>query len=103
MTEQGRNDATGGTNGAHDNPTRQEIIDGVATAMTRLRAAIDELRGEVEANAQTEWVRAKPELRSTIADLEGMVEALAQRAKSALASIDARLDPKEEQEEDRPS
>jgi len=82
----------GDANGHHDSTTRQEIIDSVTAAMQRLRGAIAELRGEVEANAQTEWVRAKPELRSTIADLEAMVETLAQRAKSALSGLDARLD-----------
>ena len=71
--------------------TREEVFDNLTAATSRLRAAVDRLRDEVEANAQDEWVRTKPELRQTIADLEAMVEALAQRAKGALGDLGSRL------------
>lgn len=85
-------DRTQGTNGGGEGPSRQEIADHLAAAMARLRAAVDGMRDEVEANAQAEWVRAKPELRSTVNELEEKVDALAERAKAALADLGARID-----------
>jgi hypothetical protein len=80
-----------GATGGADQETR-EVVDNLGAAMARLRAALDRLRHEVEANAQAEWVRTKPELRQTIAELEAMVDALAQRAKTALGDLGSRLD-----------
>jgi len=97
--EQGES-AGSGSGGADGDSARQEAVDNLTAAMARLRGAIDRLRQEVEANAQAEWVRAKPELRSTIGELEGMVDALSQRAKAALAGLGSRLN--EERGEDKP-
>jgi hypothetical protein len=87
-------DATGGGG----EKARDQVIDNLAAAMERLRAAIERLGEEVEANAHTEWVRAKPELKSTVTDLQRMVDVLAERAKSALGELGSRLDgpPKKE-------
>lgn len=71
---------------------RDEIIDDLAAAMNRLRAAIEKVGEEIEANAHTEWDRAKPELRSTLSDLQRMVDVLAERAKTALGEMGSRLD-----------
>lgn len=81
--------------------SRQEVIDNVTAAMARLRGAIERLREEVEANAQAEWVKAKPEIRHTIGELEGMVDALARRAKTTLTDIGSRLDDAPEAGEPR--
>jgi outer membrane murein-binding lipoprotein Lpp len=89
-TAAGSQDAAG--SGRAGGSAGQEVIDDLGAAMARLRAAIDRLREEVEANAQTEWVRAKPELHSTIADLQAMVDTLAQRVKSALGDLGTRLE-----------
>lgn len=80
------------TNGGSGEPTREQIIDNLAAAMERLRAAVTRLGEEVEANAHSEWVRAKPELKSTVSDLQRMVDVLAERAKAALGELGARLD-----------
>ena len=71
---------------------RQEVVDNIAAAMARLRAAVDRLKEEVEANAHAEWVRTKPELRQTVVELQTMIDALAQRARGALGEVGARLD-----------
>jgi outer membrane murein-binding lipoprotein Lpp len=73
-------------------PTREEVVDNLAASMTRLRGAVDQLRGEVEINAQSEWVRAKPELRSILNDLESKVDTLSQRAKEALGDLGSKID-----------
>jgi hypothetical protein len=88
-------EASGGSGGEK---ARDQVIDNLAAAMERLRAALQRLGDEVEANAQAEWVRAKPELRGTVTDLQRMVDALAERAKAALGELGSRLDgpPKQE-------
>lgn len=90
--------------GGPGEPSRQEVMDNLAQALAGLRAAVDRLRDEVEANAQAEWLRAKPEIRSTVAQLDGMVDNLAQRAKSTLADLNARLDgdPDNDRQQDSP-
>ena len=83
--------STGQANGGPD-ANRQAVLENLGAAMARLRAAIDRLGEEVEANAEAEWVRAKPELREGIDELQGMVDMLSQRAKAALGDLGARLD-----------
>ena len=73
-------------------PSGQAVLENLGAAMARLRAALDRVGEEVEANAQAEWVRAKPGLRQGISDLQTMVDELAQRAKAALGDLGARLD-----------
>ncbi len=79
-------------NASGEDPGREEIADNLAAALASLRAAVDGMRHEVEANAQAEWVRAKPELRGTLRELEEKVDALAERAKATLADLGARID-----------
>ena len=78
-------------NGSHD-PGGQAVLENLGAAMARLRAALDRVGEEVEANGQAEWVHAKPGLRQGISDLQTMVDELAQRAKAALGELGARLD-----------
>ena len=73
-------------------PGSQAVLENLGAAMARLRAALDRVGEEVEANAQAEWVHAKPGLRQGISDLQTMVDELAQRAKAALGELGARLD-----------
>ncbi len=77
----------------------QAVLENLGAALARLRAAVDRLGEEVEANAEAEWVRAKPELRQGIAELETMVDSLAQRAKAALGDLGAPLDDRPTRED----
>ncbi len=72
----------------------QAVFDNLGEAVARLRAAVERLGEEVEASARTEWTRAKPEMRQGISELQSMVDELAQKARTALSDVSARLDDK---------
>jgi hypothetical protein len=81
-------DERGQTAGGGDEAQRGNLD----AAMARLQAAVDRVAAEIEGGVRDEWVRAKPELRQRVADLQTVVDDLAQRAKTALGDLSARLD-----------
>lgn len=72
----------------------QAVFDNLGEAVARLREAVDRLGEEVEASARMEWTRAKPEMQHGISELQSMVDELAQKARTALGEVSARLNDK---------
>ena len=89
-----------GSTGDEPDPNGQAVLENLGASVARLRTALDRLSEEVEANAEAEWVRAKPELRQGIDDLQTMVDQLSQRAKAALGDLGARLDDRTPRDDD---
>ena len=89
-----------GSTGDEPDPNGQAVLENLGASVARLRTALDRLSDEVEANAEAEWVRAKPELRQGIDDLQTMVDQLSQRAKAALGDLGARLDDRTPRDDD---